>query len=169
VTLNRALFLLGLGFLTLPFSAHRVLAAEGAKVAYAMRTADTVERLMAFTLDSVGVLKIESSKAGMGVESQLETENGFERAIHKRAFSPTQKDTAQLLLSLTQRWKGVQHFTCLKNDGYAFSVRTDSLSLDCKNCFSCTDGMNLQDAKRLARLGKLTLWLYKLGEEMPMP
>ena len=167
--LKRAFFLLGLGFLTLTFPARRVLAAEHAKVAYAMHSADTVERLMAFTLDSVGVLKIESSKTGTGVENQLGTEIGFERALHKRAFSPTQKDTAQLLLSLTHRWKGVQRFTCLKNDGYAFSVRTDSLSLDCNNCFSCTDGIGLQDAKSLARLGKLTLWLYRLGEEMPTP
>ena len=49
-------------------------------------------------------------------------------------------------------------------EGYAFSLWSDSLLLNCDNCFSCTEGVSLPDAKVLARFGRISLWLYGLRE-----
>jgi hypothetical protein len=160
---------MGFGFLTLTINTGHVFAGEEVKVAFAFQKAGTVECLMAMTVDSVGLLTMDTGEGGSEADGDPDDERSFVDAVNKRAFSPTQKDTAQLILSLTHRWKGLQRFTCSKNDGYAFSVWTDSLALHCNNCFSCTDGISIQDAKGLARLGKLTLWLYRMSEGMPKP
>lgn len=166
---KRIFLLLGYGFLTLILNNDQALAAEEVKVAFAFQKSGTVECLMAMTLDSVGLLKMDTGEGGSEADGDPDDERSFVDAVNKRPFSPTQKDTAQLLLSLTHRWKGLQRFNCSKIDGYAFSVWTDSLALHCNNCFSCSDGISIQDAKGLARLGKLTLWLYRLSEAMPKP
>ncbi len=85
--------------------------------------------------------------------------------MRKRALTASERDTADLLFSLSDKWKGLKRYTCDKNDGYAFSIWSDSLSLHCNNCFSCTEGITVQEARILARFGKLTLWLYQLRRD----
>lgn len=113
---------------------------------------------LALTQDSVGVLENDENSGGL----EPDDENGFSAAVWKQALTPTQKDTAQMLLTLTHTWKGLKRYGCEKNDGYRFSIWSDSLSLHCNNCFSCTDGLNLHEAKTLAKFGKLSLWVYQI-------
>jgi hypothetical protein len=130
------------------------------KVAFAFRK--NAGSQMALTRDSIGILAIDSSAGSL----EPDDENGFESAISKRAFSPSERDTADMLFSMSGKWKGLKRYNCDKDDGYAFSIWTDSLSLHCNSCFSCTDGISVQEAKQLAKFGKLTLWLYQIRQNM---
>ena len=117
---------------------------------------------MALTRDSVGILKTDPTAGAL----EPDDENGFDGSILKRALSAGEKDTAEILLGMTNRWKGRKRYVCTSKDGYAFSIWSDSLTLQCENCFSCTEGISMPEAKMLARFGKLTLWLYRIKGEM---
>jgi hypothetical protein len=117
---------------------------------------------MALTRDSVGILALDSTAGAL----EPDDENGFETAVRKRALSAGERDTAGMLMSMTHAFKGSKRYACAKKDGYAFSIWSDSLTLHCDNCFSCSDGISMPEAKMLARFGKLTLWLYRIKGEM---
>jgi hypothetical protein len=117
---------------------------------------------MALTRDSVGILELDPTAGAL----EPDDENGFEGSIVKRALTVGERDTAGILLSMTNVWKGRKRYVCSSKDGYAFSIWSDSLTLHCENCFSCTDGITMPEAKMLARFGKLTLWLYRIKGEM---
>jgi hypothetical protein len=131
------------------------------KVSYAFQKSGSVDCQMALTKDSVGVMEIDSTAGSR----EPDDENGFEQALRKRALSASERDTADMLIHMSGMWKGLKRYTCEKNDGYAFSLWSDSLSLHCNNCFSCTEGITVQEARTLARFGKLTLWLYQLRQD----
>lgn len=116
---------------------------------------------MALTPDSVGVLRTDPGAGGLEPDDESD---GIENALAKRALSGAERDTAAALLRLAGTFKGNPVFACPRDDGYGFSVWSDSLSLHCRNCFSCTDGVDMPAAKRLAHLGRLTLWLYRLRD-----
>ena len=132
------------------------------KISFAFRKGRTVDGQMALTPDSVGVLAIDSTAGSL----EPDDENGFANALKKRALFGSERDSAATLLTLTSMWKGLKRFTCDRDDGYAFSIWSDSLALHCNNCFSCRDGMTMQEAKTLAKFGKLTLWLSQLRDSM---
>ncbi|MDB5105706.1 MAG: hypothetical protein JWP91_3395 [Fibrobacteres bacterium] len=117
---------------------------------------------MALTRDSVGILKLDPNAGAL----EPDDENGFDGAIRKRALSQGEKDTAGILISMTNLWKGRKKYVCTSKDGYAFTIWSDSLTLHCDNCFSCTDGITMPEAKMLARFGKMTLWLYRIKGEL---
>ncbi len=133
------------------------------KISFAFHNAQKPECQMALTPDSVGVLALDTTAFSM----EPDDENDFSDAPKKRALSISEKDTATILLNMTHAWKGSKRFNCDKEDGYAFSIWSDSLSLHCNNCFSCSEGVGLQEAKTLVKFGKMTLWLYKIGHAMP--
>lgn len=113
---------------------------------------------MALTRDSVGILELDSTAGAL----EPDDENGFDGAILKRALSAGERDTAEILMGMTHSFKGKKRYVCSSPDGYAFSIWSDSLTLHCENCFSCTEGITMQEAKMLARFGKMTLWLYRI-------
>lgn len=113
---------------------------------------------MVFTRDSVGILAWDSTAGAL----EPDDENGFDGAIRKRAFTQGERDSADLLMAMTRTWKGRKRYVCASQDGYAFTIWSDSLTLHCGNCFSCTDGISMPEAKMLARFGKLSLWLYRI-------
>ena len=133
-------------------------AEEGAlKIAFSFKN-DKSDCQMALTRDSVGILALDSTAGAL----EPDDENGFESALRKRALSAGEKDTADMLLSMTRSWKGRKRYFCASKDGYAFTIWSDSLTLHCENCFSCTEGITMQEAKILARFGKITLWLNRI-------
>lgn len=113
---------------------------------------------MALTRDSVGILKTDPTAGGL----EPDDENGFEACIRKRALTAGERDTAEMLMTLSHSWSGVKRYVCASKDGYAFTIWSDSLTLHCDNCFSCTEGITMPEAKKLARFGKLALWLYHI-------
>jgi hypothetical protein len=117
---------------------------------------------MALTRDSVGILKLDTTAGAL----EPDDENGFDGSVRKRALTAGEKDTAGQILDLTRIWKGRKRYTCPKEDGYAFTLWSDSLTLHCGNCFSCTEGVSMPEAKMLARFGKLSLWVYRLKSGM---
>jgi hypothetical protein len=117
---------------------------------------------MALTRDSVGILELDPTAGAL----EPDDENGFEGSILKRVLSTAERDTADMLMGLTNTFKGKKRYVCSSKDGYAFSIWSDSLTLHCENCFSCTEGIGMQEAKTLARFGKLSLWLYRIRGEM---
>jgi hypothetical protein len=117
------------------------------------------------TRDSVRVLSGYVLRGGGAGGSPLDTEES--RLIGRRLLSPGEQDTAQAFLDLAARWKGYRRFVCRGGDGYAFSLWSDSLLLNCDNCFSCTEGVSMPDARILARFGKMSLWLFGLRETAP--
>ncbi len=131
------------------------------KVAFNFRNTKT-DCQMALTKDSVGILPLDSTAGAL----EPDDENGFESVVRKRALSAGERDTADMLMTMTRSFKGLKRYKCTKNDGYAFSIWSDSLTLHCDNCFSCSDGIGMSEAKMLARFGKLTLWLYRIKGEM---
>ena len=120
-------------------------------------------RQMALTSDSVGVLPWDPSAGALEPDDEAD---GLEHTLGKRALSPAERDSAARLLGLTRTLKGNRRIECDGNDGYAFSLWSDSLTLHCRNCFSCTEGVGMSEAKNLARLGRLSLWLYRLGQDL---
>jgi hypothetical protein len=133
------------------------------KVSFAFRKPGVIDCQMALTKDSVGVLAIDSSAGSL----EPDDENGFAHAQKKRSLTLPEQELAASLLSLSQKWQGLKRYNCEKHDGYAFSLWADSLALHCNNCFSCTEGISVPEAKILARFGKLTMWLYQLSESIP--
>jgi hypothetical protein len=113
---------------------------------------------MALTRDSVGILELDPTAGAL----EPDDENGFEASVLKRALSTVERDTADMLMGMTRSFKGKKRYVCSSKDGYAFSIWSDSLTLHCENCFSCTEGISMPEAKMLARIGKLTLWLYRI-------
>lgn len=117
---------------------------------------------MALTRDSVGILKLDPTAGAL----EPDDENGFEASVLKRALTAGERDTAGILMGMTVSFKGKKRYVCASKDGYAFSIWSDSLTLHCENCFSCTEGISMSEAKTLARFGKLSLWLYRIKGEM---
>jgi hypothetical protein len=113
---------------------------------------------MALTHDSVGILKTDPTAGGL----EPDDENGFEASVRKRALTAAERDTADMLMTLANSWTGAKRYACASKDGYAFTIWSDSLTLHCDNCFSCTEGIGMAEAKKLARFGKLALWLYRI-------
>lgn len=113
---------------------------------------------MALTRDSVGILKLDPTAGAL----EPDDENGFDGAVRKRALSAGERDTADMLMTMTRTWKGRKRYVCTSKDSYAFTIWSDSLTLHCENCFSCTEGISMPEAKMLARFGKLTLWLSRI-------
>jgi hypothetical protein len=127
------------------------------KVAFAFK--NDGECQMALTGDSVGVLAWDP---GAGALEPDDEDDGLEHSVGKRALTVSERDSAAQFLDLTQTFKGEKSFECPRDDGYAFSLWSDSLTLHCKNCFSCTEGVSISEARKLARLGRLSLWLYRM-------
>ena len=117
---------------------------------------------MALTRDSIGILELDPTAGAL----EPDDENGFESSVIKRALSNGERDTADMLMGMTHSFKGKKRYVCSSKDGYAFSIWSDSLTLHCENCFSCTEGISMPEAKMLARFGKLSLWLYRIKGEM---
>jgi hypothetical protein len=116
---------------------------------------------MALTGDSVGLLPWDPAAGALEPDDEGD---GLEHALGKRALSQVERDSAAVLLKLTRTFKGEKRFECPHEDGYGFSLWSDSLTLHCRNCFSCTEGISMSEARALARLGRLSLWLYRLRE-----
>jgi hypothetical protein len=114
---------------------------------------------LALTPDSIGLLAWDSSAGGLEPDDEGD---GLEHAMGKRALSQAERDTAAVLLGLTRSFKGQKRYACERPDGYGFSLWSDSLTLHCRNCFSCTEGVGIQEARTLARFGRISLWLYRL-------
>jgi hypothetical protein len=85
--------------------------------------------------------------------------------LGRRALTAGEKDSTGLLLDLAKRWKGYKRFACAAEDGYGFSLWTDSLLINCQNCFSCTGGMGMGEARMLEKFGRYTLWMYRMKDE----
>ncbi len=137
-------------------------AVDEVKVAFSFRKMPGGDCQMALTRDSVGLLETDSTLGAL----EPDDENDFSAAVKKRSLSPQERDSAQLLLSIADQWKGLKRFNCEKDDGYGFSLWSDSLALHCNSCFSCTEGVSMQEAKVLARFGKLTLWLFRMRDSL---
>jgi hypothetical protein len=129
------------------------------KVAFAFKDGEKCQ--MALTVDSVAVLPWDSSAGALEPDDESD---GLEHALRKRALSSPEKDSAAQLLGITRTFKGVKRFECPREDGYGFSLWSDSLTLHCRNCFSCTEGVSMSEARTLARLGRLSLWLYRMRD-----
>lgn len=112
--------------------------------------------------DSLRVLSGYFLRGGVSQGSPLDTEES--RLIGRRVLTPGERDSAQAFMDLAARWTGYRRFVCRGGDGYAFSLWSDSLLLNCDNCFSCTEGVSMPDARVLARFGKMSLWLLGLRE-----
>ena len=163
-----SLLAVGLLFLSVLGSPIPAVAQTGAepedgplKFAFNFRNTDG-DVQMALTHDSVGILELDPTAGAL----EPDDENGFEGTVCKRALSATERDTADLIVAMTRTFKGKKRYACNRNDGYAFSIWSDSLTLHCENCFSCSDGISMPEAKMLARFGKMTLWLYRIKGEL---
>jgi hypothetical protein len=129
------------------------------KIAFRFRS-ESGESQMALTRDSVGMLPLDSTAGAL----EPDDENGFDGVVAKRALSAEERDSADMLMTMTRVWKGHKRFVCLSPDEYAFTIWSDSLTLHCGNCFSCTEGLSMQEARMLARFGRLTLWLNRIRD-----
>lgn len=129
------------------------------KMAFSFR--EEGEFQMALTSDSVGVLPVDAFGGALEPDDEGD---GLENALGKRALSASERDTAALLLGITRAFSGEKRFVCDRDEGYGFSLWSDSLTLHCRNCFSCSDGIGMREARTLARLGKLSLWLYRMRD-----
>jgi hypothetical protein len=155
------------GILLLGGSAAAQVMDDGVRVVYDFSDKPGANCEIELTRDSVRFLSEyrfrESQAAGIGLEESAER-----RLFGKRALTAPERDSAAGLMTLAGRWKGYKRFVCRgggpAGDRYAFSLWSDSLLLACDNCFSCTEGVSLPDAKVLARFGRISLWLYGLRE-----
>lgn len=151
----------------LPLSSAAQVMEGGVRIVYAFSEKPGANCEVEITRDSVRFLSeyrfLEAQAAGIGMEESAER-----RVFGRRALTAPERDSAEGLMGLTSRWKGYKRFACRgaseAGDGYSFSLWSDSLLLNCDNCFSCTDGISLPDAKVLARFGRVSLWLYGLRE-----
>lgn len=153
--------------LLLPRSAGAQVMDDGVRVVYDFSGRPGANCEIELTRDSVRFLSeyrfLEAQAAGVGMEESAER-----RVFGKRALTAPERDSADGLMRLASRWKGYKRFVCgggsAAGEGYAFSLWSDSLLLSCDNCFSCTEGVSLPDARVLARFGRTSLWLYGLRE-----
>jgi hypothetical protein len=151
----------------LPLSSAAQAMEGGVRIVYAFSEKPGANCEVEITRDSVRFLSeyrfLEAQAAGIGME-----ESADRRVFGRRALTAAERDSAEGLMGLTSRWKGYKRFVCRgageAGDGYSFSLWSDSLLLNCDNCFSCTEGISLPDAKVLARFGRVSLWLYGLRE-----
>ncbi len=144
-----------------PLSPQNISASEEIKVALAFHGDGGEDRQFSVTRDSLGILPFDSTAGSL----EPDDESDFSDSKNKIGFSPAEKELVNTLFKLSDNWRGLKKYSCEKAEGYAFSLWSDSLSLHCTNCFSCTEGMTLQEAKILARFGKLAIWLYHRNEE----
>lgn len=151
-------FLLALSAL----SASAQLMDGGVRIVYAFAKNPGANCEIELTRDSVRFLS-EYKLHDAPVHEPLE-QSGFRRTFGRRVLTTAEKDTAATLMSLADRWKGYRRYVCKGAEGYAYSLWSDSLLLACDNCYSCSEGISMSDARILARLGKMTLWLYGLRE-----
>lgn len=86
------------------------------------------------------------------------------RMLGGRALTGFERDTARSLFALAGRWKGYKRYVCRGSEGYAYSLWSDSLLLSCDNCYSCTEGVDVPEARVLAQFGRMSLWLFGLRE-----
>lgn len=156
-----------LACLLLPCAAAAQLMDDGVRFVYAFSGRPGANCEIEVTRDSVRFLSeyrfLEAQAAGLGME-----ESAASRTFGRRALTAPERDSAAGLMLLASRWTGYKRFVCGREsadgEGYAFSLWSDSLLLSCDNCFSCTEGISLPDAKVLARFGRISLWLYGLRE-----
>ncbi len=127
------------------------------KIAFRFRNGSG-ESQMALTRDSVGMLAVDPTAGAL----EPDDENGFEGAVRKRALSAGERDSADMFMNMTRIWKGRKRYVCVSPDDYAFTIWSDSLTLHCENCFSCSEGISMPEARMLARFGKMTLWLNRI-------
>jgi hypothetical protein len=127
------------------------------KVAFTFQDGDDCQ--LALTPDSIGVLAWDPAAGALEPDDEGD---GLENALGKRALSGAERDSAAQLFGLTRSFKGLKRYACERDDGYGFSLWSDSLTLHCRNCFSCTDGLSVQEARTLARFGRISLWLYRM-------
>lgn len=127
------------------------------KVAFTFQDGDDCQ--LALTPDSIGVLAWDPAAGALEPDDEGD---GLENALGKRALSGAERDSAAQLFGLTRSFKGLKRYACERDDGYGFSLWSDSLTLHCRNCFSCTEGLGVQEARTLARFGKISLWLYRM-------
>lgn len=143
----------------LPPSLAEVPEKGAVKVAFDFKDGDDCQ--MALTEDSVGVLPWDPAAGALEPDDESD---GLEHALKKRALSSAERDSAAQFLGMTRTFKGDKRFECPREDGYGFSLWSDSLTLHCRNCFSCTEGISMSEARTLARLGRLSLWLYRMRD-----
>lgn len=140
----------------------------GVRIVYAFANNPDANCEIELTPDSVRFLSEYRFMDAPGVESIQESSQ--RRFLGGRPLSEGERDTAQDLMSLAGRWKGYRRFVCKESatrtvrDGYSYSLWSDSLLLNCDNCYNCTGGLSVPDAKVLARFGKMSLWLYGLRQ-----
>lgn len=149
--------------LTLAATAPGQIMDQGVRVVYAFSKNPGANCEIELTSDSVRFLSEYRFEEKPMAERNIE-ESETRRVLGQRILTAGEKDSAETLMSLAARWKGYRRFVCAGGDGYAFSLWSDSLLLNCDNCFSCTEGISMPDARVLARFGKMTLWLYGLRE-----
>lgn len=138
---------------------------NGLRVVYDFNSNPDANCEIELTRDSLRVLSAYVLHGGASPGSPRETEES--RLVGRRSLTPGERDSAQAFMDLASRWTGYRRFICRGGDGYAFSLWSDSLLLNCDNCFSCTEGVSMPDARVLARFGKMSLWLYGLRETAP--
>jgi hypothetical protein len=150
--LKLALFLL----FTLPAAAQVVVG--GVRVTYAFSNTPGSSCEIELTGDSVRVRRDDpfSQRPQASDKDTLE--------LGRRALTAGERDSLELLLGLAKRWKGYKRFACEAEDGYGYSLWTDSLLLNCHNCYSCTGGIGMGEARMLEKFGRYTLWLYRMRD-----
>jgi len=134
------------------------LIGEGLRVTYAFADSPGGSCRIEMTGDSLRVKRDNLFAADSAVRANPDSAEDLVR----RALSAGEKDTAGQFLELAGRWKGYKRYACKAEDGYGFTLWTDSLVLNCDNCFSCNSGMSMSEAKMLEKIGRMTLWLYRL-------
>jgi hypothetical protein len=135
---------------------------NGLRVVYDFSSNPGANCEIELTRDSLRVLSGYFLRGGASQGSPLDTEES--RLVGRRVLTPGERDSAQAFMDLAARWTGYRRFVCRGGDSYAFSLWSDSLLLNCDNCFSCTEGVSMPDARVLARFGKMSLWLLGLRE-----
>lgn len=140
---------------------------RGVRITYAFAKSPGANCEIELTQDSVLFLS-EYRYLDHGMSGSPDDSRSL-RLLGGRALTAGERDSAQSLFSLAGRWKGYKRYVCRGAEGYAFSLWSDSLLLSCDNCYSCTEGIDVPDARVLARFGKMSLWLYGLREARREP
>lgn len=135
----------------------------GVRIVYAFARNPGGNCEIELTRDSVRFLSEYVFREAPMAERSI-AESAERRVFGKRGLTGGERDSAEALMSLAGRWNGYRRFVCKGGEGYAFSLWSDSLLLSCDNCYSCTEGISVPDARVLAAFGKMSLWLYGLRE-----
>ena len=115
---------------------------DGVRIVYAFAKNPDANCEIELTLDSVRFLSEYRFQEAPAFEK---LEDSAERRIFgRRTLTAGERDTAESLLSLANRWKGYRRYVCKGAEGYAYSLWSDSLLLSCDNCYSCTEGVSVQ-------------------------